>query len=1209
MSESNCLCFDTSSRLNVCYSSILAYYEYLSGNEIIYSSKDFARAINSDASNQIIMLHIIFDSGGPWKSAWIENINKPDDVPLDIIIISNNFIRIWSIPSFSHWKNKESCGNYSTIEYTNWNELKNKTISAPSSSSYTGFYLPFDMGELFLQAKKGDKEIDAFSNQTLSFLFPKRGREIFQDDYDEDDDYNLEISSVLERTTKIETIDSYCPNIKEFTEVNPLQSLQVKLLESAEKYIKSNHQVNGLMLFMGVGMGKTKTSLRIAEKVKASRKVNKVLIFGSKDMCRNFHNEVKNSRDEIYEFKKKCSDMKAKKTENKYSEFLTLFNSDKDVSKDELIKKLSSIKNSNVYKVLNDIKKQFTEKKYIKYTEFKKLLGLDYCQTYNCESNQNWIYIKTSEIRTWEFEKDTIDTSVSEIEKQLDGLLSSSFQIIVDEVHNLINDNKLHKTIKYLSNHENCIFSTFLTATPVTKVTDLQALLTVMNEEMIDCNISCKYSHHNAHLFSCNNRVNKILMYWSMTRLITYPQEIHKRYTVKTGEKAWEQIVRLSRRISKEYLNDTFRYCFYVCRYYYKLKSDKLPFAWDYDDEKTTTGVIFNFKEFEQQNFGIFWEIVKKKDFEDSIDSHDISSKHKIIKTGKNVKFDPPILTFRMSANTVIQYESLYYRPTELKKREARLKEYQKEIDKFYQKIRKVSNDFNIQKLYGIYVPNLKQSKEISCNGFENQLIVMNKFCDKNLWQTMTFTENEYKLWFHWVFNQDVFLNNSKSKSREVYLKPSGLNWVQVKDKKQCSDDINLTYDSELSDRFEKYMEEEEDEEIMSCRILTLKEPPETSFKPSDVVSAGSYCFRPVVDIREHKDTVFYQVLKLVEEFEEKKEFPIVIHDERLALGTEFIFDALKMTYPEKCTSIAMITGDNCKIGDSLKLDQDYVIEAFENGEIDILIFSNVVKEGLNIISKSKLNRADPQKWFKKDKKILRNLDELNKVDLDVTDKLMIKFELCKTNTIYLNNDEIQRLKNLTTDNYIETRKHVFVPDKYFYFTFEYDSKKKKSLYYRRKKNPNQFPKKINFFSYFVDKTQTVSKFTNNNFLKLDLIDSECTYVYNQTNPVQHFIHMSGKWDYKSLHQATGRSIRNNSHHPVYNEDGTISHFPYGKVYVHNILLWNPHRIPGQKYNLKEDPGNEIHIYSPDEKLEETTYKKLKLTEGLVSILSSKTIL
>ena len=178
------------------------------------------------------------------------------------------------------------------------------------------------------------------------------------------------------------------------------------------------------------------------------------------------------------------------------------------------------------------------------------------------------------------------------------------------------------------------------------------------------------------------------------------------------------------------------------------------------------------------------------------------------------------------------------------------------------------------------------------------------------------------------------------------------------------------------------------------------------------------------------------------------------------------------------------------------------------NGKIDILIFSAVVKEGIDIYSNSQ---------------IIRNLD-----NREETEKLQINIE----------------------------------GDIVFYRTSDFELWKKVQKF---KEEPTliTFKLDMNFIPY-MNGTETI-------------------FIRNQTNPVKHFINMGTKWDHRSWLQSIGRCIRGNSHPLHIGIDGNISQYPRGFLYVHNIFVCNPYRIPGEPIPLHTTAHD---VLTPDERKE-----------------------
>lgn len=284
-------------------------------------------------------------------------------------------------------------------------------------------------------------------------------------------------------------------------------------------------------------------------------------------------------------------------------------------------------------------------------------------------------------------------------------------------------------------------------------------------------------------------------------------------------------------------------------------------------------------------------------------------------------------------------------------------------------------------------------------------------------------------------------------------------------------------------------------------------------------------------------DEPYKKTIELIFEKIQLGELPIVIHDERLDAGVKKLFEiltedkyinALQEIFKDnthinlnnledlknKKSSFALITGE-----ESYK-NIKKILKDFENGNIDVLFFSQVLREGINIKSRTKI--TEDFEW-----------------------------------TITNNND----------------------------------------AYYR--KNANNFWKHKIMFE---------TELTENNFKISNIVVGEKgkgQNVHNETNPVKHFINMGMKWDYRSLHQAIGRCMRGDSHPLHYTKEGKIDKkYPRGKVEVHNILIWNPYRIPGTQ--IEEDDKNDV--ITLDQRKEQIMYEKLKTTEKLQSALSARCI-
>jgi hypothetical protein len=286
------------------------------------------------------------------------------------------------------------------------------------------------------------------------------------------------------------------------------------------------------------------------------------------------------------------------------------------------------------------------------------------------------------------------------------------------------------------------------------------------------------------------------------------------------------------------------------------------------------------------------------------------------------------------------------------------------------------------------------------------------------------------------------------------------------------------------------------------------------------------------------QDQVLWKQLdKIVDDCVSKGELPIVIYEDRVKLGVDKIFSRLKQRYPAQSNSIALLSGSSCEVGnlkdnqlDSLyELDKNdktrspklnhskIIIELFKQCKIDILVFSNVLAEGLNI--KTNLRFEDSVSY------------QIGRVTKDKMEYFVnSKAEFAKTTKlIHMCNPET---------------KHMLHP--------------------------------------IVSKGTTM-------------------YVSEYMNPVQHFINVSGSWDWKTIHQSIGRVMRNNSHSVNFQSDGVIHPvFPRGVVKVHNILLWNPYRCGNM-------PSSQIDrsILTYDEHTEMILLQKLRDTEHLTTALSA----
>ena len=97
---------------------------------------------------------------------------------------------------------------------------------------------------------------------------------------------------------------------------------------------------------------------------------------------------------------------------------------------------------------------------------------------------------------------------------------------------------------------------------------------------------------------------------------------------------------------------------------------------------------------------------------------------------------------------------------------------------------------------------------------------------------------------------------------------------------------------------------------------------------------------------------------------------------------------------------------------------------------------------------------------------------------------------------------------------------------------------------------------------------------------------------------------MGMKWDMKSLHQATGRCLRGDSHPIHYDSNGDIDDkFPRGILYVHNVLVWNPFYMPGTT-----SKNTESDLLTVDQRKEEIIHEKLKSTEKIMTALSARCV-
>lgn len=300
------------------------------------------------------------------------------------------------------------------------------------------------------------------------------------------------------------------------------------------------------------------------------------------------------------------------------------------------------------------------------------------------------------------------------------------------------------------------------------------------------------------------------------------------------------------------------------------------------------------------------------------------------------------------------------------------------------------------------------------------------------------------------------------------------------------------------------------------------------------------------IALRDHK--LMDQVMKIVQECIKKKELPIVIYEDRVELGANQIFNHLIKMFPQNKASLALLTGKSCIIGDDrdqsvlrkyeilldakpskyLSIRERYarVIEKwFEKGRIDILIFSGVISEGLN---------------------------------LKAYDTFPEKIETSR---------KCQHIIDTSSFHFFKI--HNQIMSYKLYGSHEFEKKR---------------PISINF-----------SEYGNGHLAR---IDGKTTYMSRYINPVKHFINISGSWDWKTIHQAVGRVIRNDSHPLNFDSDGNVdSYYPHDVVKVHNIVLVNPDICSTS--SIKNG-----HITTYDEHTEQIMLKKLKETEKLTSALS-----
>ncbi len=272
----------------------------------------------------------------------------------------------------------------------------------------------------------------------------------------------------------------------------------------------------------------------------------------------------------------------------------------------------------------------------------------------------------------------------------------------------------------------------------------------------------------------------------------------------------------------------------------------------------------------------------------------------------------------------------------------------------------------------------------------------------------------------------------------------------------------------------------------------------------------------------------YLTTLQIIFEKIDLGELPIVVHDDRLDAGISKLYEIL--TEPTKFkislekilkgkltlnklnekVSFGLITGDSCKTKERGSIGLSNILEDFQQGNIDVLMFSKVIKEG---------------------------------VDLKSSTSFSGNFIWC-----------------ISSDN--------------------------KYAYYRRKT------------THFWKQKIAFSKI-NKDSLMIGNVN-----VANYTNPVKHFIHMGMKWDMKSLHQATGRCLRGDSHPIHYDSNGDIDDkFPRGILYVHNILVWNPFYMPGTI-----SKNDESDLLTVDQRKEEIIHEKLKKTERIMTSLSARCV-
>lgn len=998
ISAQGCLCFHpekTRSKNDICQNIILAFYE------VSQKMKKFTLNLEDSKFHAIYKFNVkktiekkvnillYFDNGSIWNSKWLSGIGRlnPPNSELHVLIVHNNFLRIWKLNNDFLNSFKKSPQKFQSGPHDKNGEM------------YSGYALPFDLSEAYLSWCN-----DSFK-RSLSHKFVERALGMITKDptnqsgvaelntiefnvYDEEEDVysgrywqkssSIPVHGILLDSKKNEKLyefikkselDRDCQsNIKILDEkvdhelikglthdhyvkvqktdkgrkykeyysiVSHLTKLQNSICEKAKETMKSHTKQNlGMLLSLDTGMGKTRTGINVYYNIRQSVQTydnHPLLIIVAPS--RTFDN-----------FKQHFpTDKIVRCTEIQHDDYSCFNNLDAIfVSNSDIL----SIKRKGDARLLRNSNEHFP-KSFIT----SILQGLDEKILQNDSDNN-----------------------------------PREFVLLVDEIHNAMNSKTdLHRFVNAFSNHTHCKYRIFMTATPIVKENDGRSLLRLMHRSLT-CELQCISKQTftddgtNYNVYVCNGYSMSI--YLGMTRFETYATEKHRRYTINMEEENFNIVKNIQDKESKNYLRNIFLYLKEVTQMTPKTRGIDFQHVDEIDDEK----------------------------------------KQSWLRCSHDPKSDKYRNKFNASKN----------------------KDVVRRIQNFYNLLYSAFkdmkhdyiNEFEKKENEELLESDIDFSKTIS------QLRVLSKFSDHKNWLNIP----REGLWKHRKFNMNVFDQESKS-------------------------------------------------------------------------------------IALHDENLWGQVLKIVEKCKKDMEFPIVIYEHRVELGVKKIFDKLIEMYPEQKGSIALVTGKECKLGDLrnksiLKHERElkgiigkskdhgrdayvrFLLEHFDNGKIDIFIFSGVISEGLNI----KATQPLPQKLIYK-----------------TVDENTMKYSISKN------------------ENDFWKKKTMFV-------------KKKDDKYMKHKRK----------------------------------VGSE-KYISTYVNPVQHFINISGSWDWKTAKQAIGRVLRNDSHCLNFNKKGNIDVYePRGTVTVHNLILSNP---------VKDGEYGFINTY--DEHTEDVMMKKLKSTEQLTLALSS----